>query len=147
MEAFFRQLDDLLFRLAQALDVSTFDLNPLLAVVLLGLTCGMVGTLVVGSRMAFFSDAMAHTALAGVAFALLGLVVFAGVRNAFEADPHLWIVPWVMGGIGVLAGVAIAYVRDKTGLTNDTVIGVFFALAVGLAAILLPAIRTRVQID
>ena len=43
-----------------------------------------------------------------------GLVVFAGVRNAFEAGPHLWIVPWVMGGIGVLAGLAIAYVRDKT---------------------------------
>lgn len=140
-------IDDALFWLATQLGVSTFDLNPLLAVVLVGLTCGMVGSLVVGSRMAFFSDAMAHTAFAGVALALLGIVLAFGVRNTKEADPYLWIIPWVMGGIGAVTGIAIAFVRERTGLTNDTVIGVFFALAVGVGAMLLPEIRTQVQID
>jgi zinc transport system permease protein len=140
-------IDDALYWLATQLGVSTFDLNPLIAVVLVGLTCGMVGSLVVGSRMAFFSDAMAHTAFAGVALALLGIVLATGVRSTKEADPYLWVIPWVMGGIGATTGIAIAYVRERTGLTNDTVIGVFFALAVGIGAMLLPEIRSRVQID
>lgn len=140
-------IDDALYWLATQLGVTTFDLNPLLAVVLVGLTCGMVGSLVVGSRMAFFSDAMAHTAFAGVALALLGIVLAFEVRNTKDADPYLWIIPWVMGGIGAVTGIAIAFVRERTGLTNDTVIGVFFALAVGVGAMLLPEIRTQVQID
>ena len=36
-----------------------------------------------------------------------------------------------------LVGLGIAYVREKTGLASDTVIGVFFAGAIGLAAMLL----------
>ncbi len=140
-------IDDALYWLATHLGVSTFDLNPLIAVVLVGLTCGMVGSLVVGSRMAFFSDAMAHTAFAGVALALLGIVLTFDVRTTKDADPYLWVIPWVMGGIGAITGIAIAFVRERTGLTNDTVIGVFFALAVGVGAMLLPEIRTMVQID
>jgi zinc transport system permease protein len=147
MDDFFAWIDARLSDLAGFLGVSTFDLNPLLAVVLLGLSCGMVGALVIGSRMAFFSDAMAHTALAGVAFALLGIVLAFGVKKTSDADPYLWLVPWAMAAFGVVAGVSMAYVRERTGLTYDTVIGVFFALAVGLAAMFLPAIRTAVNID
>ena len=144
----FDWLDAILFQTAQTLGVETFDLNPVLAVILVGLTCGMVGSLVVGSRMAFFSDAMAHTAFAGVALALLGVVVLTGVKSSLEADKFLgWVVPLVMGGIGAIVGLAIAIVRERTGLTNDTVIGVFFALAVGVGAMVLPEIRSQVQID
>src|SRR5947199_7633624 len=46
-------------------------LKGLLAVLLVGLICGAVGSLVVGNRMAFFSDALAHCAFAGVALGIL----------------------------------------------------------------------------
>src|SRR5262249_16475324 len=42
----------------------------------------------------------------------------------------------VMVIFGILAGCGIVWVRTRTGLSSDTVIGVFFAGAVGLAATL-----------
>ncbi len=141
-------LDDALFHVAENwLGVSTFALNSTLAVILLGLACGVVGSLVVGNRMAFFSDAMAHTAFAGIALALLSIVLLAGVRSTREADRYQPIIPLVMVAIGALVGVGIVWVRDRTGLTNDTVIGVFFALAMGVGAMILPEVRRFINID
>ena len=129
------------------LPISTFQLYPILAIVLVGYICGSMGSLVVGNRMAFMSDAMAHTAFAGVALALLGIIIFAGIRTAGESDPYLWMIPIVTSLIGAFIGVCIVYVREQSGLTHDTVIGVFFALAMGIGAMLLPEVRSRIQID
>lgn len=105
-----------------------------LALILIGLICGGVGSLVVGNRMAFFSDALAHCAFAGVGLGiLLGLVTGASVD---ELAP--WILP-IMVVFGVIVGLGIAFVRDQTSQANDTVIGVFFAGAIGLGAIFLKA--------
>jgi zinc transport system permease protein len=128
-------------------EVSGFALRAVLAVLAVSVTCGLVGTLVVGNRMAFFSDAMAHTAFAGVALALLGIVVATGARTSAEADGFLWVVPLVMVGFGAVVGVFIAFVREQTQLTNDTVIGVFFALSIGFGAMFLPALQKRVNLD
>ncbi|MGL6095011.1 MAG: metal ABC transporter permease [Fimbriiglobus sp.] len=131
-------LDSVLRSLTEAAGLTTFDVYPVLAVVLVGLACGLVGSLVVGNRMAFFSDAMAHTAFAGVGIALLGVVLATGARTAADMDPYLWVVPPVTAVIGSAVGIAMAAVRERTGLTNDTVIGVFFALSIGVAGMLLP---------
>src|SRR5947209_17148659 len=64
----------------------------------------------------------------------------AGVRD--EKDFYNWILP-VMVLFGVLIGVLIAYVRQKTSLANDTVIGVFFAGAMGFGAILLKFVARK----
>src|SRR5579862_3558601 len=57
-----------------------FMVKALLAVILVSMICGSVGSLVVGNRMAFFSDALAHTAFAGVGLALLiGVVIDAPI--------------------------------------------------------------------
>lgn len=121
-----------------------FNVRGLLAIVLVSLICGTVSSLVVGNRMAFFSDALAHCAFAGVA---LGLLVgvglgFSGLEQTHEQRESFFqvIVPLVMVGFGILVGVLIAYVREKTGLASDTVIGVFFAGAIGLGAMLLKAL-------
>lgn len=128
-------------------EVSGFALRAVLAVAAVSVTCGLVGSLVVGNRMAFFSDAMAHTAFAGVAFALLGIVVLTGARTGTDADGYLWVVPLVMVAFGAVVGVFIAFVREQTQLTNDTVIGVFFALSIGFGAMFLPALQKRVNLD
>ena len=143
----FAAFDGFLLRLAEALGTDGFVLNPLIAVVLLGVTCGCIGSTVVGNRMAFFSDAMAHTAFAGVALAVLCVIVLFGVRTTLEAGPYLWVVLPVMIATGVVGAVLMTAARERTGLTNDTVIGVFFAASVGLAATIVPKVREYVNID
>jgi zinc transport system permease protein len=115
-----------------------------LAVILVCLVCGAVGSLVVGNRMAFFSDALVHCAYAGVA---LGLIV--GLVEKLENDDlflRTWL-PTIMVSFGSLVGVAIAYVREKTGLASDTVIGVFFAGAIGFGAVVLCAVKKKFDIE
>jgi zinc transport system permease protein len=126
-------LIDLFNSFADATGVPPFMAKGVVAVVLVCLVCGMVGSLVVGNRMAFFSDAMAHCAFAGVALGVLS-VIFAG----FEGDENALasIVPLVMVAFGAVVGAGIVYVREQTSLASDTVIGVFFALAIGVAAML-----------
>src|SRR5947208_6456272 len=91
----------------------------LFAVILVGLLCGGVGSLVVGNRMAFFSDALAHCCFAGVSLGFL-LALFGGVRS--QGEYYHWI-KFVMVAFGIGVGLAIAYVREKTVLASDTVIG------------------------
>jgi zinc transport system permease protein len=132
---------------AGAVGVEPFEVRALVALVLVAVACGSLGSLVIGNRMAFFSDAMAHTAFAGVTLALLGLVLLVSIRSTRDADPYLWLVPLVMAAFGVLVGLAIAFIQEKTSLTSDTVIGVFFALSLGFAGLLLPALRKKVNLD
>ena len=127
--------------------VYPLEVRAVLAVLLVSLTCGIVGSLVIGHRMAFFSDAMAHTAFAGVSLALLGIILATGATSGKEVEPYLWVIPLAMCAIGALSGILIAFVREKTNLANDTVIGVFFAFALGLAALLIRPLRKIVTFD
>lgn len=126
-------LADLLGSVADTLDTDLFLVKGVLAVVLVCLLCGMVGSLVVGNRMAFFSDAMAHCAFAGVALGYLSVVFAGSPRDSSLAS---WLVPLIMVAFGALVGAAMVYVREQTALAHDTVIGVFFALAIGFGAML-----------
>jgi zinc transport system permease protein len=109
-----------------------FNVRALIALVFIGVICGSVGSLVVGNRMAFFSDALAHSTFAGVA---LGIILFLVLR--LPRDDLLRSVTLVMTTFGVLTGIGIVFVRERTSQSSDTVIGVFFAGAVGLGAVLL----------
>src|SRR5206468_718636 len=111
------------------------------ALVLVSLSCGAVGALVVGGRMAFFSDALAHCAFASVS---VGFVLFTLLIVHFRPADEFW--DWVtpiMLAFGMMVGYGIAYVRERTGLASDTVIGVFFAFAIGLAATLSKMMQSR----
>ena len=98
-----------------------FMRTALVAALLIGLTCAVLGVYVVLRRMAFFSDALAHTALPGLVVAylqgwnLLGGAVVAGIATAL--------------GIGWLS-------RRGT-LREDTAIGIVFTalFALGIAMI------------
>jgi zinc transport system permease protein len=111
---------------------SPSHVHAFLAILLVSFICGAVGSMVVGNRMAFFSDALAHCAFAGVALGLLvGLLTGIG---------KLQLLPWIpviMVGFGIVVGLGIAIVRDQTAQASDTIIGVFFAGAIGFGAVLL----------
>jgi zinc transport system permease protein len=139
-------VDEILRSLAQqappeTIFSSTAGLRVLVALILVSLTCGAVGSLVVGGRMAFFSDALAHCAFAGVS---IGFLLFQVLPVGSRTPASFWnhVTP-VMIGFGLLVGLGIALVRQSTGLAGDTVIGIFFAAAIGLAATLRKVIQNR----
>jgi len=135
--------------LAGASGALYFVVAGVIALLLVCALCGMVGSMVVGNRMAFFSDAMAHCAFAGVALGFLTVVFI----NPPTGDPALdrknadalasWLVPLVMVLFGAAVGAAIVYVREQTALASDTVIGVFFAFAIGFGAMLFRVLREK----
>src|SRR5467141_2158283 len=138
-------LDDVIDVLRSAFTPGTmlshgFNLRATLALIMIAVVCGAVGSLVVGNRMAFFSDALAHCAFAGVG---LGLLIGLLTEAAKEGPFYRWGLPVLMVGFGILVGAGIAFVREKTALANDTVIGVFFAGAMGLGAVLLKHLSKR----
>lgn len=98
-----------------------FMQQALLGLLLLAPMAALMGVQVVNFRMAFFADAISHSAFTGVAFGLL-----------FSISPH-----WTMPIFGVLVGVAIVAAQRRSSLSTDTVIGVFFSgvVAFGLAMV------------
>lgn len=98
-----------------------FMQQALVELVLLAPMCAVMGVQVVNFRMAFFSDAISHSAFTGVA---IGLLLGADARLA-------------MVGFALAVGLAIMAVSRQTSLSIDTVIGVFFSavIAFGLAVV------------
>lgn len=98
-----------------------FMQRALLGLLLISPMAAAMGVQVVNFRMAFFSDAISHSAFAGVA---LGLI--------FAISPG-----WTMPLFGLLVGLAIVAMQRRSTLSSDTVIGVVFAavMAFGLAMV------------
>lgn len=98
-----------------------FMQQALLGLLLLTPMAAVLGVHVINFRMAFFSDAIGHSAFAGVA---LGLIL--------AVDPRL-----SMPLFGVLVGLAVMGVRRKSNLSADTAIGIVFSavVAFGLAVV------------
>jgi zinc transport system permease protein len=134
----------LLERWARVLGWHNYELGALLAVILVSAICGTVGALVVGNRMAFFSDAMAHCAFAGISLGLLIALSTGFTRSSPELQ---WLLPLLMAAFGAMIGVGIVFVQERTGLANDTVIGVFFAGAIGFGAMILYGVRDKSMFD
>ncbi len=97
----------------------SFITRALLAAIIVGIVCSVLGAYVVLRGMAFFGDALAHTILPGVVIAfLLG-----------------W--PLAVGALifGLLTALGIGFITDKAPLREDTAIGIVFAgfFALGVA--------------
>lgn len=98
-----------------------FVIRSLLAAVIVGIVCSVLGTYVVLRGMAFFGDALAHTILPGVVISfLLGWPLAVGALI-----------------VGVLTAVGIGFLTDRAVLKEDTAIGVIFAGMFALGIVLL----------
>jgi zinc transport system permease protein len=96
--------------------------NALLAVLLVSPLLALLGCLVINNQMAFFSEAMGHSALTGLALgALLGI-----------ADPTATIV-----GFAVVLAVAMVLMRRTSAVPPDTSIALVMAFVVALGVVLL----------
>src|SRR4051812_39919906 len=93
-------------RLADTFHAGLFEVHGVLAVIVVCTLCGMLGSMVVGNRMAFFSDAMAHCAFAGVALGYLS-VLFTEANLVDQKSLADWVVPLVMVIFGSVVGVGM----------------------------------------
>lgn len=101
----------------------SFIVRGLLASIIVGVVCSVLGTYVVLRGMAFFGDALAHTILPGVVVAfLLG-----------------W--PLALGALlmGILTAVGIGALSSQGVVKEDTAIGVIFAGTFALGVAMLSA--------
>jgi len=103
-----------------------FMQRGLIASVLVGVLCAVVGCYIVLRSMAFLGDALAHGILPGVAIAyLLQINLTIGALAA---------------GIAVALGIALLS-RQGT-IKEDTAIGILFAASLSLGVLLISTIRT-----
>ncbi len=103
-----------------------FIVRGLLASLMVGALCAVVGTYVVLRGMAFFGDALAHAILPGVALAyLLGANLF-----------------WGALAMGLVTAVGIGYLSRRGQVREDTAIGVIFAASFALGVALLSTVKS-----
>lgn len=99
-----------------------FMKNALLGVLLVTPMFGLMGTMVINNRMAFFSDALGHSALTGIAIGVL-----LGIKQPL----------WAMLLFACFFSVAIIIVKNANTASTDTIIGVFSSTAVALGIAIL----------
>ena len=99
-----------------------FMKNALLGVLLVTPMFGILGTMVVNNKMSFFSDALGHSALTGIAVG-----VMFGINNTLVS----------MLAFSILLTIAIINVKNAKTASVDTIIGVFSSSAVALGIVIL----------
>jgi len=107
-----------------------FMQRGMLAAILVGIVCAIVGTYVVLRGMAFFGDALAHTILPGIA---LGYLISGGAR-----DQLFW---WALG-TAVVAALGIGAISKNSEIKEDTAIGIIFAGMFALGIALISTVRS-----
>jgi ABC-type Mn2+/Zn2+ transport system permease subunit len=103
-----------------------FMQRGMLAAVLVGIVCAVVGTYVVLRGMAFLGDALAHAVLPGVAVAFLlkGDILLGALVAA------------------VCVALGIGFFSRQGAVREDTAIGIMFAAALALGVALISTVRT-----
>ena len=107
-----------------------FMQRGMMAAILVGIVCAVVGTYVVLRGMAFFGDALAHTILPGIA---LGYLVSGGAR-----EPLFW---WALG-TAIAAALGIGAISKNAEIKEDTAIGIIFAGMFALGIALISTVRS-----
>ncbi len=100
----------------------TFMKNALLAVLIITPLFGLLGTMIVNNRMAFFSDALGHSALTGIAIGTL-----LGIANTNIS----------MLAFAIIFALLLNKIKRRRTVSTDTVISVFSSLSIALGLMIL----------
>ncbi len=119
IEAIYHVLD-LLFPFAWMDHI--FMKNAFLAVLLVTPLFGLLSTMVVSNRMAFFSDSLGHGSFTGIA---IGVLLGAG-------SPLASLVVF-----SILFSFLITWIKNRSSASTDTIIGVFSSTAIALGLMLM----------
>ena len=100
----------------------TFMKNAFLAILLVSPIFAIIGTMIVNKKMAFFSDALGHSALTGIAIGML-----LGMTNINIS----------MIIFAVIFALLLNFIKSKTTYGADTIISVFSSIAIALGLAIL----------
>ncbi len=100
----------------------TFMKNALLAILLITPIFAILGTMIVNNKMAFFSDALGHSALTGIAIGMLLGISNINISMIFFA---------------VIFALLLNFIKNKTTYGADTIISVFSSIAIALGLAIL----------
>jgi zinc transport system permease protein len=116
------------FRLTATITMFTeaYMLRALAAATFLAPTCALLGVFVTARRMSFFSDTIAHGALAGVA-----LGVWFGMSDVT--------IPMIL--VSLLVAAAIIWIKENTELMTDTIMALLLSGSVAIGIIILKMLR------
>ncbi len=99
-----------------------FMKNALLAIFIISPLFGLVGSMIVNNKMSFFSDALGHSALTGIAIgAILGISNYSLSMVIFA----------------VIFAILLNYIKNKKTASTDTIISVFSSVSIALGLVLL----------
>lgn len=99
-----------------------FMKHAFLAILLVTPLFGILSTMVVSNRMAFFSDSLGHGAFTGIAIGVL-LGIFSPMAS--------------LVAFSVMFALLITYIKSKSSASTDTIIGVFSSTAIALGLMLM----------
>lgn len=99
-----------------------FIKNAFLAILIISPLFGILGTMIVNNRMAFFSDALGHSALTGMAIGIL----FGAIDTS---------VPMILFAIAF--ALLLNKIKHSGIVANDTVISVFSSMSTAIGLIIL----------
>ena len=96
-----------------------FMKNALLAIIIITPLFGILGTMVINNRMAFFSDALGHSALTGIAVGTIFGIMDTNISMVLYA---------------IIFALLLNFIKRRKTLSTDTVISVFSScsMAIGL---------------
>lgn len=109
-----------------------FVINAIICALLIGPILGAIGTMVVTKKMAFFSEAVGHAAMTGIAIGVI-------LGEPFSA-PYISLFTYC-----ILFGLLINYTKNRTKMASDTLIGVFLAMSIALGGSLLIFVSGKVN--
>ena len=99
--------------------------QALIAAILVGIICGVIGCFIILRGMALMGDAISHAVLPGVVIAyMIGASFFIGAVIT-----------------GVITALAIGYVSQNSRIKDDSAIGIMFTAAFALGIVLITGLR------
>ncbi|WP_234410560.1 metal ABC transporter permease [Caldalkalibacillus mannanilyticus] len=114
-----------LYQFIDSLFRYTYLQQALIASILVGIICGVIGCFIILRGMALMGDAISHAVLPGVAISyMLGIGFF-----------------WGAVVTGVLTAIGIGYISQNTRIKEDSAIGIMFTAAFALGIVLINLMR------
>lgn len=110
-----------------------FLINGLVAALMIGPLLGGMGSLVVIKRLAFFSEAVGHAALTGIA---IGILLGEPASHPFAA----------LFSFCLIFALLLHWVKSRTAVPYDALVGVFLAVAIAMGAALLLYVARKVNV-
>lgn len=99
-----------------------FMKNAFIAILIITPLFGMLGTMIVNHKMAFFSDALGHSAITGIAIGVILNV----------ADSNISMIVF-----GILFAFILNKIKSKNEIATDTIISVFSSCSIAVGLVIL----------